>query len=181
MKKQLHQGNCQWLSSSVCGLVMTILDSYHRARGVPSLSSELVDQQQMRYTRWFSWLAQVLWVLFSALTTAGQDWHTACKKPTPVTSKRSLSRDQAQAGVTIETKNVGKCPTWWPPCQIQVLPSVQHRKVWLTATTRLPCSNAAKTRNLLKFARMPQTGQPISALVGRSSPYCEDMWGDTTV
>jgi len=33
------------------------------------------------------------------------------------------------------TRNVGQCPTWWPPCQIQVAPSVQRRKVWLTATT----------------------------------------------
>jgi len=32
-------------------------------------------------------------------------------------------------------------------------PSVQRRKVWLT-----PCSNAAKTRNHLKFAGVPQTG-----------------------
>jgi len=38
-----------------------------------------------------------------------------------------------------------------------VAPSVQRRKVWLTPTTRVPCSNAAKTRNLLKFAGVPQT------------------------
>ena len=36
-------------------------------------------------------------------------------------------------------------------------------KVWLTPTTRMPCSNAAKTRNPLKFAGVPQTGKPISA------------------
>ena len=35
--------------------------------------------------------------------------------------------------------------------------------VWLTPTTRVPCSNAAKTRNLLKFAGLPQTRQQISA------------------
>jgi len=27
------------------------------------------------------------------------------------------------------TRNVGQCPTWWPPCR--VAPSVQRRKVWL--------------------------------------------------
>ena len=43
-------------------------------------------------------------------------------------------------------------------------PSVQHRKVWLTHTTRVPCSNAAKTRNPLKFAGVPQTRQQISAI-----------------
>ena len=41
--------------------------------------------------------------------------------------------------------------------------SVQRRKVWRTPTTRVPCSNAAKTRNALKFAWVPQTRQQISA------------------
>ena len=36
--------------------------------------------------------------------------------------------------------------------------------VWLTPTTRVPCSNAAKTRNPLKFAGVPQTRQQISAV-----------------
>ena len=36
----------------------------------------------------------------------------------------------------------------------------------------MPCSNAAKTRNQLKFAVVTRS-QP---LVGRSSPYCGDMW-----
>ena len=36
--------------------------------------------------------------------------------------------------------------------------------VWLTPTTRAPCSNAAKTRNPLKFAGVPQTHQWISAV-----------------
>jgi len=35
--------------------------------------------------------------------------------------------------------------------------------VWLTPTTRLPCSNAAKTRNPSKFAGVPQTIETISA------------------
>jgi len=37
---------------------------------------------------------------------------------------------------------------------------------WLTPTTRAPCSNAAKTRNRLKFAGVPQTGKLISAVSG---------------
>jgi len=40
-------------------------------------------------------------------------------------------------------------------------PSVQRRKVLLTPSTRVPCSNAAKTRNPL-----PQTPKPISAVSG---------------
>jgi len=44
-----------------------------------------------------------------------------------------------------------------------VAPSVQRRKVWLTPTTRVPCSNAAKTPNPLKFEGVPQTNEIISA------------------
>jgi len=55
-------------------------------------------------------------------------------------------------------------------------PFVQRRKVWLTPTTRVPCSNDAKTRNPLKFAGVPQTNETISAAVGRSSPYYGDIW-----
>jgi len=74
------------------------------------------------------------------------------------------------------TKNVGQCPTWWPPCRILVAPSVQRRKVWLMPNTGMPCSNAAKMRNPLKFAGVPQTRQQISAASGPSSPYYQDMW-----
>ena len=35
--------------------------------------------------------------------------------------------------------------------------------VWLTPTTRMQCSNAAKTRNPLKLGGVPQTTGPISA------------------
>jgi len=61
---------------------------------------------------------------------------------------------------------VGQCPTWWSPCRTQVAPSVQCRKVWLTPTTGVPCSNAANTRNPLKFAGVPQTNETISAASG---------------
>ena len=44
--------------------------------------------------------------------------------------------------------------------------SVQRRKVWLTPTTRVPCSNADKTQNPLKFAGVPQTPLRISAISG---------------
>ena len=39
-------------------------------------------------------------------------------------------------------------------------------QVWLTPTTRVPFSNAAKTRNPLKFVGVPQTPEPISAISG---------------
>ena len=44
--------------------------------------------------------------------------------------------------------------------------SVQRRKVWLTPITRVPCSNAAKTRKPLKLAGVPETNEMISAASG---------------
>ena len=38
--------------------------------------------------------------------------------------------------------------------------------VWLTPTTRVSYSNAAKARNPLKFAGVSQTAEPISAASG---------------
>jgi len=37
------------------------------------------------------------------------------------------------------------------------------RKISLTPSTRVPCSNAAKLRDLLKLAGVPQTNETISA------------------
>ena len=67
-----------------------------------------------------------------------------------------------------ETRNVGQCPTWWTPCPVPC------RKVWLTPTTRVPCSNTAKTRNPLKFAAVPQTNEMVSAASG---PKFTILWG----
>ena len=38
--------------------------------------------------------------------------------------------------------------------------------VWLTPTTRVPCSNAAKTPNPLKLSGVPQTNETIPAASG---------------
>ena len=46
--------------------------------------------------------------------------------------------------------------------------------VWLTLTTWLPCSKAAKLWNPLKLARVPQTTGPISAVSG---PMLTILWG----
>ena len=46
--------------------------------------------------------------------------------------------------------------------------------VWLTPTTRVPCSNDNKTRNPLKLAGVPQTRQQISAVSG---PKFTILWG----
>jgi len=44
--------------------------------------------------------------------------------------------------------------------------SLFNAAVWLTTTTRGPCSNAGKTRNLLKFAGVPQLANRCQPLVG---------------
>ena len=46
--------------------------------------------------------------------------------------------------------------------------------VWLTPTTRVTCSNAAKTRNPLKLPGMPQTNETASAARG---PKFTILWG----
>jgi len=46
--------------------------------------------------------------------------------------------------------------------------------VSLTPTTRVPCSNAARTRNPLKFAGVPQTRQQIA---DASRPKFTILWG----
>ena len=46
--------------------------------------------------------------------------------------------------------------------------------VWLTPTTRVPCSNIAKTRNPLKLPEVPQTNEKVSAASG---PKFTILWG----
>jgi len=46
--------------------------------------------------------------------------------------------------------------------------------VWLMPTTRVPCSNAAKMQNPLKFAGVTQTNETISAASG---PKFTILWG----
>ena len=72
--------------------------------------------------------------------------------------------------------NVGQCPTWWPPCWIQVAPSAQCSEIWLMPTAGVRCSNAVKTQNPLKFAGCPKLANSSQPLWGRSSLYYEDRW-----
>jgi len=50
------------------------------------------------------------------------------------------------------------------PAKYRWRPLFNAAKFGLTPTTRVPCSNAAKMRNLLKFAGVPQTRQWILAV-----------------
>ena len=51
---------------------------------------------------------------------------------------------------------------------------VFNAAVWLTPTTTVPCSNAAKTQNPLKLPVVPQTNETISAASG---PKFTILWG----
>jgi len=62
----------------------------------------------------------------------------------------------------------------WANAQRDGCSAEYSRKVWLTPITRVPCSNAAKTRNPLKFAGCPKLANRSQPLVGQSSPYYED-------
>ena len=55
---------------------------------------------------------------------------------------------------------------WWRP--------LFNAAVWLAPTTRVPCSNAAKTRNTLKLPGVPQTNETIAAASG---PKFTILWG----
>jgi len=59
-----------------------------------------------------------------------------------------------------------------------VASSVQRRKAWLTPTTRVPCSNAAKMQNPLEFVGVPQTCQQISAANGPKFTIVRTCGGD---
>ena len=52
-------------------------------------------------------------------------------------------------------------------------PSVKHHEVWLTLTTEVPCSIAAKKQNPLTLAVVPQTTELILAANG---PQFTILW-----
>jgi len=60
----------------------------------------------------------------------------------------------------------------WANAQSDVRPAeyrwrpLFNAAVWLTPTNRVPCSNAAKTRNLLKFAGVPRRYSPTKLCDG---------------
>jgi len=97
--------------------------------------------------------------------------HTMCGSMVDIQSATAKIRRGKKKD---RTRNVGQCQTWWPPCRIQVAPSVQRRTVWLTPTTRVPCSNEANSRNPFEFAGVPQSRQRISAANG---PKFTILWG----
>ena len=61
-----------------------------------------------------------------------QGVHWSGAKDIGKTTLASLSNAPHTNIIKEHAKLVGQCPTWWPPCRIQVALSAQRRKVWLT-------------------------------------------------
>ena len=101
--------------------------------------------------------------------------HTMCGSMVDIRSAAAEIR-RGKEEEERRTRNVGQCPRDGRPAEYRWRP-LQRRKVWLTPTTGVPCSNAVKTRNPLKLAGCPKLTKRSQPLVSRSSPYCKDMWG----
>jgi len=73
----------------------------------------------------------------------------------------------------------GPMPKWWPPCRIQVYrwrPLFNAAKFdWrpLLECRAVTLPRRESSWNLLGCPKQPKRSEP---LVGRSSPYCEDIW-----
>jgi len=102
--------------------------------------------------------------------------HTSFIKKQQVAKKNHYLHSVTASYLTPTERNKKLCLqfyNWlvkWPVILLQLTEqnrtSVQCHKVWLTPTTRVPCSNTAKMQNPLKFAWVPQTRQQISAVTG---------------
>ena len=62
------------------------------------------------------------------------------------------------------------------PNVMSALPNIGGALCSTLQSSRVPCSNAAKTQNLLKLAGVPQTNETISAASG---PKFTILWGHT--
>ena len=83
-------------------------------------------------------------------------WHSAsCYKIVCASNLAALKHKVTQELKIINQYN-GSAKYRWRP--------LFNAAVWLTPTTRVPCSNAAETQNPLNFAGMPHTRQQISAV-----------------
>ena len=56
-------------------------------------------------------------------------------------------------------------------------PSVQRRKLWLTPTARCRAVTLPRHETHWNLQGCPKLTKRSQPLVGRSSPYCKDMWG----
>jgi len=91
----------------------------------------------------------------------------------------STRRYQEAAQIIVKSESIEPTRMWanaqrdGRPAEYRWRP-LFNAAVWLLPTTRVPCSNAAKTRNPLKLPGVPQTNEMISAASG---PKFTILWG----
>jgi len=83
-------------------------------------------------------------------TINNEDWPSLCQNPNLNPTELEMWANAQRDGRPAEYR--------WRP--------LFNAAVWLTPTSRVPCSNAAKTRNPLKFGWVPKTNESISAASG---------------
>jgi len=87
-------------------------------------------------------------------------WQTSNIRPLRLGEEKKEERNKIELEMCTNAQRDGR------PAEYRWRPLFNAVKVWLTPTTIVLCSNAAKTRNPLKFAGVPQTTEPISAASG---------------
>jgi len=131
--------------------------------------SVLKNQNITRSQQWFDWSSQNLapWrmlILLTLLTVKKfKLWNSKMAaanilKHRKITILKNRTTAISQQRFDLCHKIRHHDPRW------PSLPTVTYSKFW--KLTRVPCSNAAKTRNPLKLAGVPQTAEPISAASG---------------
>ena len=110
------------------------------------------------------------------------DFNETRKKAHPCRKRVGCRRDsQTMSIVTIVyscAREKGQKLECWPmPNVMAALPNTGGVLCSTPPTTRVPCNNAAKTRNPLILAGVPKLTNRSQPLVGRSSSYCKNMWG----
>ena len=99
------------------------------------------------------------WGQCCELSVRRQEGHLACQKPVQLIAKLEMWAIAQRDGRRAQYR--------WRP--------LFNAAVWLMPTTRVPYSNASKTRNPLKFAGVPQpTTGSISACSGLKFAI---LWG----
>jgi len=78
---------------------------------------------------------------------------------------------------SVQVKKITKLERDGRPSKYRWCP-LFNAAVWLTPTTRVPCSNAAKKRNPLKLPGVLQTNETISAASGPKFAILSGHVGD---
>jgi len=75
------------------------------------------------------------------------------------------------------TRNVGQCPTWWPPCRIgRWHPLFNAAKFGWRPLLECCAVTLPRRETRWNLQGCPKLANKSQPLVGRSSPYYQDTW-----